>query len=83
MTRVWTPEQRAAKLEKLRKEAERAMARLGAAGVVMVAFWAEGDSGYHMLDGGVSPMPLKDLYVRLQAMHEMMAMSGGKDVKLQ
>lgn len=65
----WTPEQRTQKTSKMRKEAARAAARLGAHGVVLVAFYEEGEF-MHMLDAGMAPMPFKDLYEKLAGMHD-------------
>lgn len=45
----WDMTRRSRMVEKMKKEAERAAARLGAAGCVVIAFWPEGD-GFHMLD---------------------------------
>lgn len=64
---------------KIDKEAARAAARLGAQGVVIVAFFADGDH-LHMQDGGMSPVPFAELYKTLLTATEAQAASPGKDV---
>lgn len=69
----WSQERRAAKRQKIDKEADRAAARLGASGVVIIAFFEDGEY-LHTQDGGKSPMPFIDLYktmaVATQVMNE-------------
>lgn len=77
----WTPEKRAAVKRKIDKEAARTAARLGAAGVTIVAFFPDGEH-LHMLDGGMSPMPHDELYKRLLTATEILKDSGGEDVAL-
>ena len=74
----WPPERRSRVLAKINKESERAAARLGAAAVVIVAFYEEGEY-LHMQDGGKSPMPFKELYRNLLSAAEMNEAAGGKD----
>lgn len=75
----WDLGRRARAKAKIDKEAARAAARLGAEGVVIVAFYPDGDH-FHMLDGGKSPMPLKELYKTLLMATEMNeAAPAGKD----
>lgn len=78
----WDEDRRARVKAKIDKESARAAARLGAEGVVIVAFFAEGEY-LHMQDGGKSPMPFKELYQKLLAARQLLEESGGEDVKIQ
>lgn len=75
----WDQERRERLAAKIRKEADRAAARIGAEGVVMVAFFPDGEH-FHVLDGGKSPMPFLDLYKMLVTVTEAQEGSPGKDV---
>lgn len=75
----WDKERRAHVSRKIIKESERAKARLGAAGVLMIVFYADGDY-LHIQDAGSAPMPFKEVYKRLLSANEILAASGGEDV---
>lgn len=78
----WDIARRSRVKAKIDKEAARAAARLGARSAVLVVFFEEGDY-LHMQDGGMAPMPFKELYARLLSMLEIMEQSGGEDVSMQ
>jgi len=80
MSEPWAMERRSAKVEKIRRECSRAAARLGASGVIMIAFFKDGDS-FHMMDSEAhSPIPMADAYRHLLSAISMLADSGGKDI---
>lgn len=84
MTEPWTFEQRAAKQRKVSKEAERVAARLGIKGVYLVAFFDAGDGKhYHILNGGSTPMTIKELHLSMLSTLEKLELSGGEDVSMQ
>lgn len=63
------PAAASAKTAKIKKECERAAARLGAKGVVMIALYQDGEF-VHALDAGLCPMPIKELYQMMLACHD-------------
>jgi hypothetical protein len=77
----WTPEKRSSIKHKIDKQAAYAAQKLGAKTVAIIAFFPDGEY-LHMLDGGTAPMPLKDLYAKLQTVHEVVEQSGGSDVAM-
>ena len=78
----WPMEKRQRIGRRIVKEAERTARRIGAKGVVIIAFFQEGEY-VHVQDGGVSPVPFQDLYKRMLAGHDMMETAGSDDVNLQ
>lgn len=78
----WTPEQRSRKKAKLDKEAAKVAGRVGADHVIVIAFFPEGEF-YHMMDGGSSPVPMKQLYSTMLATHMKLELSGGEDIATQ
>lgn len=76
MTVPWDEARRARAKAKIDKESDRVAARLGAVGVVLVVFFEDGDS-LHMMDGGRSPVPFKDLYRNLISATEIAEAGGG------
>jgi hypothetical protein len=78
----WPMEKRSRVTRKIEKEAARAAARLGAEGVVIIAFFKDGEY-FHMQDAGSAPMPLSDLYKQMVSAREVLGESGGEDVALQ
>lgn len=82
MPEAWPMEKRSALKRRIDKEADRAAARLGASGVVVIAFFSDGQH-MHMLDGGRAPMKFADLYQQMVQLTSVLKASGGEDVSLQ
>jgi len=78
----WPPERRARMKARIDKAAKAAKNMLGAHTVVIIATFEDGEF-LHMQDGGTSPMPLMELYARIQSSHQVMDVSDGKDVVIQ
>lgn len=84
MDSVWTHEQRSRKKREIDKAARKTAQRIGAASIVVVAFFPGPDTtSFHILEGGHAPMSPKDLYAKLLSAHEIVEQSGGEDVALQ
>jgi hypothetical protein len=69
-------------MEKINQQARKVAKALGAEGVVIIGFFREGEM-LHMQDGGLSPMPLVELYKKMITVAEITEESGGEDVKIQ
>jgi hypothetical protein len=78
----WSQERRARMKTRIDKAAKAAKSMLGAHTVVIIATFEDGEF-LHMQDGGTSPMPLLELYQRIQSSHQIMEASDGEDVELQ
>lgn len=76
MPEPWTIEKRSRVSDKIKKEAVRVAARLGASHVVVVAFFADGDH-LHMQDAGNPPMDYATLYKHLATAHQVVTEAGG------
>jgi len=81
MPTPWSQERRDAVRRKIDKEADRAAYRLGASKVFMIAFFEEGEY-LHLMEGGASPMPVKDLCEKILSALAMLEASGGEDISL-
>lgn len=64
----WTPARRRAVTRKIQKECDRAAARLGARGVVMIALFEDGEYT-HFLDAGLCQTPLAEIYRLMLDVH--------------
>lgn len=78
----WTAEKMAKTKAKVDKEARRAAMRLGAKAAVMIVFYEDGEY-LHFIDGGVSPIPGRDLYLKMISIIDINAQTGGEGVKIQ
>lgn len=85
MPRPWDKDRRAATMAKVKKEAARAAARLGAdGGAVVIVMYRDGEH-LHILDGGSLPagLDLAQIYRMVLSSHAVVQDSGGEDVKVQ
>lgn len=79
----WTKERRSQVKRKIDREATRTAARLKAKGCVVIAFFDAGGGYFHIQDGGITPMNMKELYRNMLATVEKLELSGGEDVAVQ
>lgn len=77
----WDKEKRAQVKRKIDKEARRAADRLGAQGVMIIAFFKQGEYA-HVLDGGEAPMPYEEVYKKMVTGYGVVKESGGEDVEV-
>jgi hypothetical protein len=68
-------------MQRLDAEAARVANRLGASHAVVIAFWPD-DEDMHVVDGGTSPIALKELYLNM-ATARVIAGADDKDVTVQ
>lgn len=83
MPQPWDKDRRAATMAKIRKEAERAAARVGAKGAVLIALYPDGEN-IHLLDAGFVPanLDLAQLYRMMLSANAIVQDSDGEDVKV-
>ncbi len=82
MPTPWTTEKRSQIKRKIDREAKHSAGRLGAAHVVVIAFFPDGEF-LHMQDGGSAPMPFEQLYKQMSGVMATLKESGGEDVQMQ
>ena len=75
----WTPEKRKKVNDEIAKQAEKVAKRIGCRGVVIIAFFPDGNN-MHVEEAGRAPMPFKELHQKMTTAYEVLEASGGEDV---
>lgn len=84
MAEAWSKEKRAKMSDKLCEAARIAARKLGARGVIVIAFWEDGNY-IHAQDGWTDELPDLpiNIYKQLISIYGMIDASGGEDVAVQ